>query len=145
MGKKDDATLRPAESRRKVALRIVHRRAGQVNRRFAAFVKARTAGNPFQSAPRLRGIAGSTTPLSQRAEVDEASNWGLMQAPMQYPEEAFFSSLLSQIAPCCGRAGGGWFALEYPFKSYGDQGADYRACDVNPTGAHVAADQIGGE
>ena len=44
-----------------------------------------------------------------------------------------------------GCAGGGWLAFEYPFKPYGDHGADDWACDVDPGCAHVAAEQIGGE
>ena len=39
---------------------------------------------------------------------------------------------LFRIPLGCGRAGGGWGTLEYPFKSYGDHGADYRARDVDP-------------
>ena len=59
MGRKDNATLRPAQSRRKIAPPIVHGRAGQVNRRFAAFgdAGAGTTGHLFQARfapPRLR-------------------------------------------------------------------------------------------
>jgi hypothetical protein len=38
---------------------------------------------------------------------------------------------LSETALRRGCASGGWFSLEYPFKPYGDRGADYRACDVD--------------
>jgi hypothetical protein len=75
-----------------------------------------------------------------------ATKLGLSRRPVYFVEYTLKVPLhLLEIALSGGCAGGGWFALEYPFKPHGDHGADYRARDVNPCGAHIAADQIGGE